>query len=537
VNLAVDNISELNAGNDLHLANLTSDISALASHGIDQISLDHLSTQNLESLLSTPGQDGYSQFDDFLTAVNTFDASAGAHASVTLSFNESAVHALVAQGYSFATGDHIGVDYTGAGTHLSSSLQDLSSLHVNQVNVSGGLLDKNGVDHISVDLGSIDLNSSTIGTLASSLPVFELSGSEQALGAHSLDVTLDMTAAQASEWSAIEASDTGLSHELISALQAAGITNIDPPVALDQVFANPGADWMNLSLAGQLHSVGIGYQEEIIGSSNPNAPSNLNNAFDQEISALEHAGQLTVAQGSAAHDALTGLDLLSKYTSPDKFGDLLHALTASGVSDFVVESGNVQIGDGLAAALVDAGMLQALPAANLTIDATAQVMQIGDEYYGHMATSLKAIADLGVHTIETGNVSQLYVDLGLPVHDANAMSDISQLLNSLDPANHATQLAHNQSGHEVGISLVISGDIAAAIQEAGGFTTTEISQMKNLGINQIAVLGENANVNPNSLINSKAVAQTAVPLPEVKLIGHTDPMYDELHEHHMPHGK
>ena len=84
---------------------------------------------------------------------------------------------------------------------------------------------------------------------------------------------------------------------------------------------------------------------------------------------------------------------------------------------------------------------------------------------------------------------------------------------------------------------MISGDIAAAIQEAGGFTTTEISQMKNLGINQIAVLGENANVNPNSLINSKAVAQTAVPLPEVKLIGHTDPMYDELHEHHMPHGK
>ena len=144
------------------MANLTSDISALASHGIDQISLDHPSTQNLESLLSTPGQDGYSQFDDFLTAVNTFDASAGAHASVTLSFNESAVHALVAQGYSFATGDHIGVDYTGAGTHLSSSLQDLSSLHVNQVNVSGGLLDKNGVDHISVDLGSIDLNLSLI---------------------------------------------------------------------------------------------------------------------------------------------------------------------------------------------------------------------------------------------------------------------------------------------------------------------------------------------------------------------------------------
>jgi hypothetical protein len=208
-------------------------------------------------------------------------------------------------------------------------------------------------------------------------------------------------------------------------------------------------------------------------------------------------------------------------------------LTASGVSDFVVDTGSVQVSDALAAALVDAGMLQALPAANLVLDASAEV----NNHYAHLATTLKSISDLGVNAIETGAANHLYVDLGLPTDDPEAMADISELLNALDPANHATDLARDQNGKAVDISLVISGDMASAIEKAGGFTEADMRHFENLGIHQIAVVDPSASAdspNPVGLISDAAVKQTNTPLPEVKLIGADDPMYHELHHPNTP---
>ena len=117
------------------------------------------------------------------------------------------------------------------------------------------------------------------------------------------------------------------------------------------------------------------------------------------------------------------------------------------------------------------------------------------------------------------------------------MSDISQLLQSLDPANHATELAHGPDGNAVGISLVINGEVAAAIKEAGGFTASDIQHMDHLGINHIAVVDDTTGANSAGLINSKVVPSDTVVVPEVKIIGSSDPMYDELHNPNLPHPK
>ena len=502
---------------------LSDDVSALAHHGINQISFEHLNTSSLEQLLTTPGQDGLSEFENLASAVNVFDQSLGLYPTLSLSITDTQAHSLATDHLSFMAGDHVTMHTQGS--HLSSSLKELESLHVNAVDVSGGAINGFGVEHINLSLGSVDLGATTAESLAHSLPAFTLDAFETAKGAHSLDVTLDITEAQRDELIAL---DPSISHDLLSALHAAGITSVEASISLEQALNNPG-DWMNMGLVGQLHSAGIAYEQGIIGSENGRPALNLDTALDDEISTLQSTGHLTNAQATVTHDAFHGLDVLHNYTSPDKFGDLLHALTSSGVSEFVVDSGNVQIGDALAAALVDAGMLQALPSANLVLDASAQATQIakmGEDYYAaHLSTTLKSIADLGIHTIETGEANHLFIDLGLPGHDAQAMQDISQLLHSLDPANAATHLTN--AG--VDVSLVLTSEVAVAIKEAGGFSATDIQHLEHLGISNIAVVDPAGVAAAAGVSTSTIVPQDQTPLPEVNIIGVSDPLYDELH--------
>ena len=275
---------------------------------------------------------------------------------------------------------------------------------------------------------------------------------------------------------------------------------------------------MGLSQINTLHNAGLNYVQALIGSMNPLEPSSLDQALSQEVQSLENLGKLTHEQALSVSQALHGFDVLGQFTTPDKFGDLVSALTNSGVADFVVDGGSVEISDPLAAALVDAGMLQALPQANLIIDATHS----GD----HLFTSLKALADLGIDHINTLE-NRVYIDLGLPSSDANAIADIKAILASLDPANQAKSI-FGQDQHGV---LVIDNGTADAINKAGGLDEAMIQALNNLGINEIDILADSKAAAQTDIV--QAVAQTPLPPVEVKVIGMAeDPT---LHDHLQPH--
>jgi hypothetical protein len=310
-------------------------------------------------------------------------------------------------------------------------------------------------------------------------------------------------------------SDVPLDPTVISALLAAGIDHIDPLVSLDSIIPQSG-DWMGLPQINALHNGGLDYIQALLGSMNPSEPSSFDAAISEEILGLEAIGKLTHAQALAAADALYGIDVLGQFTSPDKFGDLISALTNSGVADFVVEGGSVEISDPLAAALVDAGMLQALPQANLIVDATAS----GD----HLFTSLKAMADLGIDQVHIG-VDKVYVDLGLPTNDIGALQEIKSILAALDPANEAKPIFGVGHG-----ALVLDNATAAEIHAAGGLDQAMVQALHNLGINEIDILS-NSNADQFDIISSTVQSQ---PMPvEVKVIGQAeDPaLYDHLQPH------
>ena len=205
-----------------------------------------------------------------------------------------------------------------------------------------------------------------------------------------------------------------------------------------------------------------------------------------------------------------GVDLLADYASPNQFGNLIESLLDSGVTDFVVESNNVEITDGLASAMVESGMLQALPMGNLVINATANLKSIAGENFAHLYTNLKSMSALDVDGIKVQDgISKVFIDLGdlgVPTNDSQALSEIQNLLKSLDPANDAKSLAYNSKGDAIDISLVMNANLATALQSS--FTDSDFKLLENLGITEIIGLDPNA---PSSV-----VAQTPV---EVKIIG------------------
>jgi hypothetical protein len=160
--------------------------------------------------------------------------------------------------------------------------------------------------------------------------------------------------------------------------------------------------------------------------------------------------------------------------------------------------------------MVESGMLQALPMGNLVINATANLKSIAGENFAHLYTNLKSMSALDVDGIKVQDgISKVFIDLGdlgVPTNDLQALSEIQNLLKSLDPANDAKSLAYNSKGDAIDISLVMNADLATALQSS--FSENDFKLLENLGITEIIGLGPNA---PSSV-----VAQTPV---EVKIIG------------------
>jgi methylmalonyl-CoA mutase cobalamin-binding subunit len=203
-------------------------------------------------------------------------------------------------------------------------------------------------------------------------------------------------------------------------------------------------------------------------------------------------------------DELLGVDVLSGFTTPDLYGDLVAALGESGVDHISVSvSGSlpVDVSDGLAAALVEAGMLDVSGSTNLVLDGSGA----GD----HLATSLKTMADLGVDQVvlaDPGVGHPVYVDFG--VSDSISETDIMGLINSLDADHNPATPLFTGSGE---VALVVSsalGDRLAGIDGA-------LDKLAELGFTELTVLGGDH----SSLVG----ALEGAPI-EVKLIGQLDPL-------------
>ena len=510
MSLALDQLGQLTEISSLNTNTLTSSLDNLAAAGVDQISIEGLAVSGVSA---TGNLADLTTLESAISASNT--NAIGLPNALSLEISDAQANALAdlgapltgLGGFSFAN-DNADVILDSAGaTHLSTSLKDLQKLNIDAVQFTNQL----GAEILTGDVG-LDLGSG-----------FGLSEiiAKPGLFNPDLNVTLN------SNFGDDLLPNAASAQSLIDTLVSTGIDNL----ALQETLSS-SVDWFDFDKTRALHALTsndqqIGFEIGVAGSTGAAASAN----FDASL------------KKALADDFTSGIDFFKGVTTSTSYGQLIEALMQSGVTDFVVESGNVAISDSLASAMVESGMLQALPAANLIIDATAKTMEIAGAKIAHLYTDLKSMAGLDVDGIRVANdVSKVYIDLGLPMNDVNAIADVKALLASLDPANDAKLIgaapntpidfnfAKHENGSSVDLSLVISSDLAKTLLESLG--SSDIAHLSHLGIKEFAVLDNTiaGNLSANTIIPIPAPPS----LPEVKIIGPNTNLFDEL-DPNKPH--
>ena len=448
----------------------SSDVSALSAAHIDEVYVDLANSGDInaaftngpiDSIASAAnvfnGVDGHPEFE--INVGNTVDHTGALVAGQsTVHISDVNAATLLGDGLSFAEHNHVTVDADAASTHLHNSLKDLQKLHIDQVSLGDHqaiIVDTHATGELSRDL---------IGTLSASLPNFD----------HWGDVTVDLQNSTNHSSHVLNAIvNQGSAPDLASFsdnLVNHGVDHLAIHDAIDLGLGN--SDWMNLSSISQIHLThspsvnGLNFTLDMSGSSDGAAIS-----FDNAIS----------------HETFDGIDF-SGIATDTGFDSLISALQESGVHEFRIETGKVEITDHLASALDESGMLSALPSADLTLDASSEVKGAGDDAYVHLATSANSLATMGVDQVDIGSAKKVYLDLhdlGLPANDPAAMQDIHALLQSLDPANGAKFIGSSTDNPTV--ILGMSTDMLHMISSEGGLSNDDISHLKNMGVTEIAV--------------------------------------------------
>ena len=195
------------------------------------------------------------------------------------------------------------------------------------------------------------------------------------------------------------------------------------------------------------------------------------------------------------------------------FGQFTQALQEAGIHDYMVEgfsdaNSSIAIPDSLAAALQEAGMLHALPKANMALDAS-----YNDTFStSHLAlnTSLSAMAELGVDEIVSAQeVSKLFVELG-------DNPDVAKIIAGFVDGSVADTAAGGLfgSGKEAGLVM----DKTTFDHFNQGDISDLLSKLSSLGFTEIDVL-KGATDSQSYHIN--VVAQTPV-LSTVQTLGVSD---------------
>jgi hypothetical protein len=407
---------------------------------------------------------------------------------------------LVDAGLAFSVGgDGVADDITmvvGAeGTSLRTSLQDLQKLGVTNVSVEG--------TSATVDLGAQGMNVLD----GASLPAF---GDVDLNGVLSLDEDRDLTVTL----------DLGLSAEsllpdqdpIYDYLAARGVDRISITESLNA----DGSGWINLT---ELQAIHEGTE-----------------ASDPEDKGI---GFEVIASGSTGDDAaisldqnLTGIDLLSEFTTPSQYGDLIQTLTDTGVMNILVDQGNVKIGDALAKALVDSGMLNALPNANVSLVYQPIATLDNPNNYAYLNASLKDMAMLGVDKVDysaTDN-TKVYVDFGLPTNDTAALNDVKAILATLEPQDPASRVFSDGLGAKA-TALVVNQHFYDNLLKDLNVDQDVVDGLLKLGISEVDVLIDSNLLSVEHTTLSGTIVGSTV---TVNLIG-TDTgnaEYDYLHLKH-----
>ena len=524
---------------DAHLltdagTHIQTDGTAFANAGIDHISLDiHSVANNLDGAIASGSLDTISLGNLGVVSGNFqagginhgLELEVGNAGGAAVHLSDAHAATLLSDGLSFAAHDNITVD--AHSTHLSNSLKDLQKLHIDTVSLAAGS-DAAMQNTIHLNLYTSTNPGTMADVLVGGLPDFT----------HSADVTLDLL----NTTDISQSGDNTLVGDL-ARLEDSALVNslvdhgIDHLAIHEALNVTAGSDWMQLDSINTVHQL------------------NTKLSFELDVA----GGTGTSVAGSVSLDnAIHNEFITTGHVAPSNFDDLIKALSESGVNDFVIEKGNVEITDGLASALVDSGMIHALPGANLILDATADVAKVNStdtDSYARLSTSLKSMADLGVDEVVAGKANKVYVDLGLPVDDANAMNDIHALLKALDPANAAKAIALDADGIPLGVSMIMSDEMMQNISSHGGFSVEDLQHLQHLGVTEIAVLATTAGPSAQEsavaagLVTSQHATEFAntqanpVPtplpvapiMPDVKVIGMEDPLHPILDPTHITH--
>jgi hypothetical protein len=350
------------------------------------------------------------------------------------------------------------------GTHLQTSVQELQKLGVDSVI---------GIGDGSVNIG---LGQLLVDASGNSLPSFS----------SNLDVTLDV----GSSYNLLEAGDS-----VYAALYDKGIDHLAVHTTLDPFF---GPDnWLDLDLLSGIY-----------------AESKLD--FNVLVNGSEYADD-----SYSIDNNLAGFDLLQG-TSVGHYGDLVSALMDSGVAELSIEAGNVEVTDSLAKALIDAGMMQALPDANISL----VYQSVEGEPADYLYTSLKDMAELGINQVDvsTATTDKVYIDSGFNVNEPDVLSEIKSLFETLDPQND-TSFFIDGSQLTTKALVLDSSIVTSLIDQSGQFDVGVMAGLEKLGITEIDVLVANGSSLPSSeIMTNDNIA--------VNLIGQDDELYDFLHNKH-----
>jgi hypothetical protein len=198
--------------------------------------------------------------------------------------------------------------------------------------------------------------------------------------------------------------------------------------------------------------------------------------------------------------------------------------------NILVDQGNVKIGDALAKALVDSGMLNALPDANVSLVYQPIATLDNPNNYAYLNASLKDMAMLGVDKVDysaTDN-TKVYVDFGLPTNDANALNDVKAILATLEPQDPTSKVFINVD--EKATALVVNKHFYDNLLKDERVDHEVVNGLLKLGISEIDVLvpidlsGMDTTTTLSSTIDGSTVT--------VNLIGVDNADYDYLHLKH-----